>query len=457
MRNRIVVLFILIFTFQIAGQDAGNPKSKQSIKEDAKRAERERKEIEKQQKNRFDYLVINSDPPGATIELDGKVIGTTPYRQAIKDHYVYNGPRFAFSSYLANPISMTISKVGYVAKTMVITKGPLQWVSLNGVNRITFFVISQPQFDVTLDKVGQFLGNNPFVLTDKQVQPATTGQTLSAEQVVQRSLSAVVTIRSQEGSGSGFLILPSGVIVTNKHVVGSSESVSVITSKGESLPSKAIFVHPTKDLALIKIDGENYPYLPLSDPAGVNVGSDVIAIGSPGIGSSILQNSVTKGILSSFRDLGDRGLFVQTDAALNHGNSGGPLLNFRGEVVGVNTLGFADFDKEGLNFAIFVSEVIAMLKEHFNYIPQYQKTTPDPKPEITKVPVQITSEPTGAEIYVDGEFVGSTPSKVRVGVGRHTIQVKKSGFKTWERSLTVEADSDLTLSAVLDAETDSPK
>jgi S1-C subfamily serine protease len=152
-------------------------------------------------------------------------------------------------------------------------------------------------------------------------------------------------------------------------VVEAFQQVSIVTSKGETIPSKSVYIHPTKDLALIKIDTANFPFIPLVHPAGVNVGADVVAIGSPGLGMVSLQNTVTKGIISSFRQMEDEGLMLQTDVAINPGNSGGPLLNTYGEVVGVNTMGARG--KEGLNFALFTSEILSMLKEHFNFTPVY--------------------------------------------------------------------------------------
>jgi hypothetical protein len=456
------LLLLFVFYFPSYSQEASagdqTPKSNKEAKEQAKKAQ---KEYERQRKEKYKFFVINSEPEGATIEVGGKVIGTTPYRQEVKEHYIYNGPRFAFSSFIPAPLTMTISKDGYVAKTMIITAGPYQWVSLNGQNRIIYYVIAQPEFYVKLEKVGQFLGTNPFVSENKTTEIIQTQKpTLTAEQVVQQALPAVVTVKTSTGSGSGFFILSSGVIVTNRHVVENSQNVSVITAKGESFQSSSIFIHPTKDLALIKVEGKDFPYLPLADPASVNVGSDVIAIGSPGVGSSVLQNSVTKGILSSFRNLETRGMFIQTDAALNHGNSGGPLLNFRGEVIGVNTLGFADFNKEGLNFSLFCNEIWAMLKEHFNFVPTYPTTSIPPaqsSEKTNKIAVQITSEPSGAEIFIDGNFVGSTPSKISLTPGEHTLKIVRSGFKDWERKVNIDPDSAPSFNAVLEKNAEVPK
>lgn len=427
-------------------------------KEEQKRAENERKDREKRlkdeqkqrekaEKEKWNYFAVESEPSGATVALDGQVVGTTPYKVQAKGH-IYRSPTFAFSSRLSSPSTLTVSKEGYVTKTITITRGPFEWVSLNGLNRFYFYLVYQPEFYVRLDKIGEFLGTNPFA--DPTSKTLVKGEKLSVEAVVEKSLPAVVTVQTPKGSGSGFFIMSSGVVVTNRHVVENSQTVSVTTSKGETFQSKSVFIHPTKDLALIKIDGNDFPSIAIANPASVNIGSDVVAIGSPGVGSTVLQNSVTKGILSSFRDLKENGIFVQTDAALNHGNSGGPLLNLYGEVIGVNTLGFADFNKEGLNFSLYCSEILEMLKEHFDYVPQYVNKDVA-KNETSKVFVQITSEPVGADIFIDGEFAGSTPSKIGLIPGEHTIKISRPKFKDYERKIKIDLQSDITINAILEA------
>lgn len=385
----------------------------------------------------------------------GESLGTTPFKKQMDAYFFYYGPRFATSSYIPAPMSLTVSKEGYVSKTIIITKGPYEWVSLNGVNRMIYFVVSSPEFHIKLEPIGEFLGTNPFAKTnngqDKSSNPKSSIESLTTEQIVQKTLPAIVVVRTPEGSGSGFFILDSGVIVTNKHVVGSSQKVTVLTSKGESLESKSVFIHPTKDLALIKVEGSIFPSIPITNPSSVNVGADVIAIGSPGVGGTTLQNTVTKGIISSFRQLENDGLILQTNVAINPGNSGGPLLNTKGEVVGVNT--FKVVGREGLGFSVFASEILQMLKDHFNFIPAYPnsvKSTEPKTPTSNKVIAQITSEPEGAEIYVDGNFVGSTPSKISLSIGVHTIKVTRKGFIDWERKLNIEAESALSFNAILE-------
>ncbi len=319
-----------------------------------------------------------------------------------------------------------------------------------------FYVVSSTYFNIKLQKVGDFLGGNPLAAKAANLTPPLTASepkaNLSTEELVSRALPAVVTIRSGQGSGSGFLITDTGLIVTNRHVVEGSQKVSVVTSKGESFTSESVFNHPSKDIALIKIQGSSLPYLKIVDPATVKVGAEVISIGSPGIAGGVLPNTVTKGIVSAFRDAEQFGLYIQTDVAINPGNSGGPLINLLGEVVGISSLKLVAPGIEGLNFAIFASEILKMLKEQFNFVPSYADVGAAVKGD--KVVVEITSEPPGSEIFVDGVFTSSTPSKLSLSIGEHLIRVSRPGFKDWERRIGVEAGSSKTLNAILEKKTE---
>lgn len=456
-------------------------------------------------------FTIISDPSDARVEINGQAVGTTPFTKKVKD-FLFNGPKYLWSEWLNTPLQVTVSKDGYVAQTIVITRGPYRWVNLNNTAEKIFYVITQQTFHVQLQKIGEFMGTNPLAaaaspspgadaanplansLTSQPVSAGATGAlpSLTVEQLVQQSLPAVVTVQAGSSSGSGFFITESGLVVTNRHVVEGATQVGVTTSKGETFQSEALFVHPTKDLALIKLKAGTYPFVRLADPRLVNVGADVVAIGSPGLpgGAQILANTVTKGIVSAFRKSETYGLLIQTDVSINHGNSGGPLLNLRGEVIGVNTLAFRDGGATGLNFAISDSEILDMLKQHFDFVPDYLKDQPRQEvaqagttqlptgqamqlsagsgpavvvtastaPPVTpaKTAISVTSEPGGAEISVDGVFDSSTPSKLLLTAGEHTVRVSRPGFKTWERKITVEVGAEKTLNALLEKEDTKP-
>ncbi len=164
----------------------------------------------------------------------------------------------------------------------------------------------------------------------------------------------------QAGTGSGFLIDEQGHILTNNHVVEDAKSLEVTLADGTKVPATLVGRDPNNDLAVIKISvpGRRLPAIPLGDSAGLQVGQFAIAIGNP-FG---LDRTVTTGVISSLnrslraengREM--RGI-IQTDAAINPGNSGGPLLNSRGEVIGINTAIFSPSGGSvGIGFAIPVN------------------------------------------------------------------------------------------------------
>ncbi|MCB1343458.1 MAG: Do family serine endopeptidase [Pseudooceanicola sp.] len=154
------------------------------------------------------------------------------------------------------------------------------------------------------------------------------------------------------GVGTGFIIDADGNIVTNAHVVDGADEVSVTLSDGRKVDAKVIGADPATDIALIRIDEKNLPHVDFGKSESLRVGEAVIAIGSPfGLG-----NTVTSGIVSALgRDInaGPFDNYIQTDAAINRGNSGGPLFNANGEVVGINTAIFSPTGGSvGIGFAV---------------------------------------------------------------------------------------------------------
>ena len=141
----------------------------------------------------------------------------------------------------------------------------------------------------------------------------------------------------QISGGSGFIVSEDGYILTNNHVIKEANQITVVMNNEKEYEAKLIGADPRTDLAIVKIDAKDLPYLTFGNSNQLNIGEWVIAIGNP----FALQSSVTVGVVSAkgrqnlrITDLED---FIQTDAAINPGNSGGPLLNIRGEVIGVNT------------------------------------------------------------------------------------------------------------------------
>ena len=157
----------------------------------------------------------------------------------------------------------------------------------------------------------------------------------------------------QEGAGSGFIISPDGLILTNNHVVEKADKITVKLADKREFIAKVVGTDPQSDVALIKIEGSNLPALPLGDSNELEVGEWVIAIGSP----FELSQSVTVGVVSATGrnkiGINDYENFIQTDAAINPGNSGGPLLNIHGQAIGINTAIFSRTGGYmGIGFAI---------------------------------------------------------------------------------------------------------
>lgn len=188
----------------------------------------------------------------------------------------------------------------------------------------------------------------------------------SVAEVVRRSSDAVVLIvisnsAGQETAlGSGFLISADGKIVTNHHVIKDAHSAVVKLSNGAFFPVSGVIASDVdKDLAIIKVSGRNLPFLELGDADNLHVGDHVLAIGSP-LG---LEGTVSDGIVSALRDV-TKMKWIQTTAPVSRGNSGGPLLDMSGHVVGVITWGVNLQLGQNLNFAATANEVKNVLAGH---------------------------------------------------------------------------------------------
>ncbi len=189
--------------------------------------------------------------------------------------------------------------------------------------------------------------------------------TITSEGVSSRGLLSIPST----GVGSGIVLTANGYILTNKHVVAGSRSMSVELADGEQFDATVVAVAPDTDLALVKIDAKGLTPAVIGDPSALQVGQTVIAIGSP-LGT--FTETVTKGILSATgrtitvqdeatgRPETLTGL-LQTDAAINPGNSGGPLLDASGRVIGVNTA--VSTNAEGLGFAIPISAAASLIAQ----------------------------------------------------------------------------------------------
>jgi putative serine protease PepD len=194
-------------------------------------------------------------------------------------------------------------------------------------------------------------------VTVSDTQPASSDANLSVQSIYQLANKGVVEITAGQGQGSGFVYDADGHIITNEHVVEGTSSVSVRFWNGKTFTASVVGTDASTDLAVLKVDAPVSQLFPLSlgDSSKLVVGDQVVAIGSP-FG---LEGTVTSGIVSALhREMTSPNHFaidnsIQTDAAINHGNSGGPLLNAQGKVVGVNSqIESNSGGNEGVGFAI---------------------------------------------------------------------------------------------------------
>src|SRR5256884_4768177 len=216
-----------------------------------------------------------------------------------------------------------------------------------------------------------------------EITEAAGGETPDQEEqnnisVYRKNIGAVVNVTSravafdffyglvpQEGQGSGFIIDKGGHILTNYHVVADARQVEVTLHNRKKYSATVVGIDKAHDLAVIQISAPNLTAAVLGDSRNLQVGQKVYAIGNP-FG---LSGTLTRGIVSSIRSVRGRGGYIdeaiQTDAAINPGNSGGPLLNSRGEVIGINTLiltGGAE-QSAGVGFAIPINAAKAVLND----------------------------------------------------------------------------------------------
>lgn len=168
------------------------------------------------------------------------------------------------------------------------------------------------------------------------------------------------------GHGAGVVIKSNGTILTNAHVVDGIQHLTVIFGNGDSYSGTVLFSDATSDLALVKINKLGLKPISFAAENSLKVGQTVIAIGTPL--SVSLINSASKGIVSGIGvNIGQHYLFTQSDVAINGGNSGGPLINLRGELVGINSIKYVGSDVEGMSFSIPVDTVNYVISSYEKY------------------------------------------------------------------------------------------
>jgi S1-C subfamily serine protease len=421
-----------------------------------------------------DKLQITSTPPGATVELNSVAAGITPFEKEFPGGY-FHKTKTSLGSRLEHPMVARISLSGYTSKELKLTEGPMNWISLNGRNRGEYWLFKSDRFHVDLQPISEtFTGGITAKISDASVglQPE-----LSLEELVRQTKPAVVYLRGLEKAGSGFFVTGTGIIVTNAHLARGEETLHTLLSNGQQLEAKVVHIDPDLDIALAKVEAPSgktdFPHLTLTVATGVQQGESVLAIGNPG---DAMLFSVTKGIVSAvgkFPEAGP-GTWIQTDTPINPGNSGGPLLNARGEVIGINTQKLIKKNVTGIGFALSASDLLDVLHRFYpNAVPLMEKaSSPAPNrsspsenldstagsslsgsfsPTTDAVgTVSISSDPDGAEIFIDDKFHGNTPATLKLSAGSHAILLKFPGHGDWRRTLEVLKSSKTSLKAALD-------
>lgn len=203
------------------------------------------------------------------------------------------------------------------------------------------------------DKDTIFIQDSPGIPAYTPVNMSSVPEDSDFTEAANRSVNAVVHVKNMaitknpfmgsrtgialQGTGSGVIISPDGYIVTNNHVIQNASRLQVTLNNNQNYPAEVIGSDPNTDIALLKIDAEDLHYLPFGNSDNARIGEWVLAVGNP----FNLTSTVTAGIISAkSRDLGidsNVSSFIQTDAAVNPGNSGGALVNINGELIGINT------------------------------------------------------------------------------------------------------------------------
>ena len=271
-----------------------------------------------------------------------------------------------------------------------------------------------------VDPFEDFFGGNPFGGGGRRQQP-----------------------EAQEASGSGVIISADGYIVTNNHVVQDADEVSVILNDKRSYKAKVISTDPSTDIAVIQVKATNLPFLNFGDSDAIRVGEWVLAVGNP----FNLESTVTAGIVSAKgrqniidrdKDVNPLESFIQTDAAVNPGNSGGALVNLKGELIGINTAIYSRTGQfAGYSFAVpvgIVKKVAADLIKYGNVQRGYLGVN------ISEVNSKMVEEK-GLKVN-DGVYVGGFPTggsaAQSAGLKVNDVIVKIDGVPTGSQSKLME-------------------
>ena len=363
-------------------------------------------------------IYITSEPTGAQVRIEDRT-GTTPFEMDFPGGY-FHEPRMLLSTHLSRPLVARLTLEGYEDKEVTLTLGPREWVSNNGHKRFQYFVFGSTHFHMTLTPVVE---GDTETVEKPDVQK--TGEPPQADQadMIERSKQAVVHLHGPQRNGSGFFVTEEGIIATNAHVARDQGRLFADLAGETKLEADTVCIDATRDISFLKVKGKGFPVLRLSQGA-VRPGEEVFAMGSPG---GAIPFSITKGIVSAlglFASLGP-GIWIQTDAAINAGSSGGPLLNTSGDAVGMITQKVVKEGVSGIGFAQSSMDVADSLKQCDEKRALEKMAEPNPPDENTGL-VEFSGV-AGAEIFVDNVLVGMMPATLPLNSGRRRIRVAFPG------------------------------
>lgn len=223
--------------------------------------------------------------------------------------------------------------------------------------RSTANLTNNPEFQEVVSKASAKEETTSGVLLDEEDSILIQSNSPESKSLSETAKS-VVTVVTEFGHGSGFIISPEGHLMTNFHVIEDAENLTAEMPSGLDLDLEIVRVNKDRDLALLKIGGKGFKNLKLGNSDKTELGEDIMTIGTP-LEKSLGQ-TITKGIISGTRLVNGQSFF-QVDASVNPGNSGGPLLNSKNEIIGVVTAKIAGSGVEGIGFAIPINEALKAL------------------------------------------------------------------------------------------------
>jgi len=267
-----------------------------------------------------------------------------------------NRTQFLFGAALAVLALSILGTLGVLYFLSATPTGEALRVRLGLDNLKTFNISTSKTDKIVVEE------SSAFIDASKEINPSVVSITGKGAPI-----QSFFGTQTPEKSGTGFIVTNDGLVATNKHVIDGLVSFTVTTSEGKSFAGKVVAIDPATDLSLVKVEARGLPAADLGDSDGLEVGQWVIAVGNA-LGE--LKNTVTVGVVSALERAvspsngsSQENLdgLIQTDAAINPGNSGGPLVNLKGQVVGINT---AIANAQNIGFAIGVNDLKKALESY---------------------------------------------------------------------------------------------